>query len=186
MQRYEMDCGKPSPSIPYGSEAIGFHIARRRAQALTDTGGERRERARLRSRHGHSGTLPLPEFPTRPLRTCPDHRDRRTRRTGTRRTRAARCLPPSPLAGRPSPRRPGRFPSGPCGSSRSPRSDATVRAALPWRRPAATKPRQSPEKYGDFIFAAVVSPHHQSHHSPDGDADRAWAVRLRTAGESHR
>jgi hypothetical protein len=83
-----------------------------RAQALTDTGGERRERARLRSRHGHSGTLPLPEFPTRPLRTCPDHRDRRTRRTGTRPARAPRAAcpprpwPAAPLRGVPAGSRP--------------------------------------------------------------------------------
>jgi hypothetical protein len=44
VQRYEMDCGKSSPSIPYGSEAIGFHIARRalkrsQTQAARDARG---------------------------------------------------------------------------------------------------------------------------------------------------
>jgi hypothetical protein len=146
VQRYEMDCGKPSPSIPYGSEAIGFHIARR-ALKRSQTQAARDARGRV-SGLG-TGTPALCRYPSFRPDHCALVRTTVTVARGGRApdTRAARCLPPSPLAGRPSPRRPGRFPSGPCGSSRSPRSDATVRAALPWRRPAATKPRQSPEKW---------------------------------------
>jgi hypothetical protein len=99
VQRYEMDCGKPSPSIPYGSEAIGFHIARR-ALKRSQTQAARDARGRV-SGLG-TGTPALCRYPSFRPDHCALVRTTVTVARGGRApdTRAARCLPPSHRANR--------------------------------------------------------------------------------------